>query len=210
MGKNLKSRYMDEATQRRMKYGIVKPKKLKLYNALNIGYFRNEAKQQKRLKRFGYVLDRDLTNRERMVAYNPFSQKLLYVSNGTDFGNADDIANDLLIGLGVSPHSRKRVVEEKNTLLKAKQKYGVNKATVVGHSLGGNVTHYIGGAEDKIIAYNPALADQKVRPNETILKTKKDPFSLFANNAKVLDGSEHASVLSAHNLSNLREEPIFI
>lgn len=201
---------MDEATQRRMKYGIVKPKRLKLYNALNIGYFRNENKQQKRLKRFGYVLDRDLTNRERMVAYNPFSKKLLYVSNGTDFGNLDDISNDLLIGLGVSPHSRKRVVEEKNTLLKAKEKYGVNKATVVGHSLGGNIAHYVGGAEDKIIEYNPALINQKPRANETLLKTKNDPFSTMAVNPTVIKGSEDVSVFKAHNLENIREEPIFI
>lgn len=201
---------MDEATQRRIKYGITQPKRLRLYNALNIGYFRNEDKQRKRLKRFGYVLDGDLTNRERMVAYNPATKKLLYVSNGTDFSNTDDLANDLLIGIPISPQSRKRVVEEKNTLLKAKDKYGVNKATVVGHSLGGNIAHYVGGAEDKIIEYNPALINQKVRPNETILKTKNDPFSSFANNAKVIAGSEDVNVFKAHNLENIREEPIFV
>ena len=201
---------MDEHTQRRMKYGTIKPKRLKLYNALNIGYFRNEAKQQKRLKRFGYVLDRDLTNRERMVAYNPFSQKLLYVSNGTDFSNTSDLANDLLIGLPISPQTRSRVVEEKNTLLKAKEKYGVNTATVLGHSLGGNIVHYIGSAQDKIIEYNPALINQKPRANETILKTKRDPFSSFANNPNIIKGSEDISTFKAHNLENIREEPIFV
>lgn len=201
---------MNEATQRKIKYGVIRPKRLKLYNALNIGYFRNEAKQRKRLKRFGYVLDADLTNRERMVAYNPFSKKLLYVSNGTDFGNADDVANDLLIGLAVSPHSRKRVAEEKNTLLKAKDKYGVKSATVLGHSLGGNIAHYVGGADDKIIEYNPALINQKRRPNETLLKTKNDPFSSLATKPQVIKGTEDTSVMSSHNLSNIREEPIFI
>jgi hypothetical protein len=201
---------MDDATKRRIKYGITQPKRLKLYNALNIGYFRNENKQRKRLKRFGYVLDGDLTNRERMVAYNPTSKKLLYVSNGTDFSNANDLANDLLIGMPISPQSRTRVVEEKNTLLKAKEKYGVNKATVIGHSLGGNVVHYIGGAEDKIIGFNPALIDQKVRKNETILKTKNDPFSIQTNNATILPGTEEVGVFKAHNLENLRDQPVYV
>jgi hypothetical protein len=201
---------MDEATQRRIKYGTIQPKRLKLYNALNIGYFRNEAKQRKRLKRFGYVLDGDLTNRERMVAYNPTSKKLLYVSNGTDFTNANDLANDLLIALPIGPKTRGRVVEEKNTLLKAKEKYGVDKATVLGHSLGGNIVHYIGGAQDKIIEYNPALVNQKPRANETILKTKRDPFSTLANNPTIIPGTEDITVIKAHNLENIREEPIFV
>jgi hypothetical protein len=201
---------MDEATQRRIKYGTIQPKRLKLYNALNIGYFRNEAKQRKRLKRFGYVLDGDLTNRERMVAYNPTSRKLLYVSNGTDFTNSNDLANDLLVGMPISPQTRSRVVEEKNTLLKAKQKYGVDKATVLGHSLGGNIVHYIGSAQDKIIGYNPALFNQKPRPNVTILKAKRDPFSRLANNATVVPGTEDITVIKAHNLENIREEPIFV
>lgn len=189
---------------------IIRPKKLKLYNALNIGYFRNEAKQRKRLKRFGYRLDQELTNREHMVAYNPYSKKLLFVSNGTQPSSSADISTDLLIGLGVGGRNQRRVSDAKNALLKAKDKYGVKTATIVGHSLGGNTGHYIGSADDKIISFNPALIRQKTRPNETILKTKNDPVSALANNAKVIDADAPASVLSAHNLSSLREEPFFI
>lgn len=189
---------------------IIRPKKLKLYKALKIGYFRNEAKQRKRLKRYGYRLDPELTTREHMVAFNPTSKKLLFVSNGTQPSNTADLANDLLIGLGVSGSNQKRVGDAKNALLKAKDRYGVKSATIVGHSLGGNTTHYIGSADDKIIAFNPALINQKVRPNETILKTKNDPVSSLANNARIIDKDAPAGVFSAHNLSNLREEPIFI
>jgi hypothetical protein len=188
----------------------IRAKKLRLYNALKIGYFRNEAKQRKRLKRFGYRLDPDLTTREHMVAFNPFSNKLLFVSNGTDPRNTTDLAEDLLIGLGSSPMYRKRITDQKNALLKAKEKYKVDSATIVGHSLGSNTAHYIGQEKDKIIGYNPALINQKVRKNETLLKTKYDPVSALANNAKVIDGSENKSILTAHNLEGLREEPIFI
>lgn len=55
----------------------IKPKKLNLYKALEIGYLRNEAKQKKRLKRFGYRLVPDLTTREHVVAINPVNNKLL-------------------------------------------------------------------------------------------------------------------------------------
>jgi hypothetical protein len=189
---------------------IIRPKKLKLYNALKIGYFRNENKQRKRLKRFGYRLDPELTNREHMVAYNPYSKKLLFVSNGTQPSNTADLANDILIGLGVSGSNQKRVGDAKNALLKAKERYGVKSATIVGHSLGGNTGHFIGSADDKIIAFNPALINQKARPNETILKTKYDPISALANNTRVIDSEAPSGVLSAHSLSNLREEPIFI
>lgn len=188
---------------------IIRPKKLKLYNALKIGYFRNENKQRKRLKRFGYRLDPELTTREQMVAFNPFSKKLLFVSNGTDPRNTVDLAEDLLIGLGSSPKYRKRINEQKNALLKAKEKYNVDSATIVGHSLGANTTHYIGSENDKIIGYNPALINQKIRNNETLLKTKYDPVSALANNVRVIDGGNE-NIINAHKLEALKDEPIFI
>ena len=49
---------------------INRPKQLKLYGALKIGYLRDEKKQAKALKQFGYVLDKSLTNREHLTAYD--------------------------------------------------------------------------------------------------------------------------------------------
>ena len=189
---------------------IIRPKKLRLHNALKIGYFRNEAKQRKRLKRFGYRLDSDLTNREHMVAFNPTTNKLLFVSNGTDPTSLTDLASDLVIGFGTMPKYNKRIEEHKNALLKAKDKYKTDRAVIVGHSLGGNVAHYIGGEKDKIISYNPALINQKERPNETILKTKNDPVSAFTRNARVVPGSEDIGITKAHGLENIRELPVFL
>jgi predicted alpha/beta superfamily hydrolase len=187
----------------------IRPQKLRLYNALKIGYFRNEAKQRKRLKRFGYRLDPQFTTRDHMVAYNPYSKKLLFVSNGTQPTNMDDLAADLVVGLGSSPKYNKRIDEQKNALLKAKERYGVNHATIVGHSLGGNTGHFIGSADDKIISYNPALINQKARTNETILKTKNDPVSAFANDGKILASSPD-TVIGSHSLENIRNAAIFI
>jgi hypothetical protein len=192
-----------------MKGDIIRPKKIRLYNALNIGYLRNENKQRKRLKRFGYVLDSELTNRERLVAWNPYNKKLLYVENGTQPSSLDDLAQDVLIGLGASKSS-KRVDEARNTLLKAKKKYNVPSATLVSHSLGGNVAHYIANEGDKVISYNPALINQKVRKNETIYRTSGDPVSAFTKGAKTLERPDDSSFLKSHNLSNIKMEPIFL
>ena len=60
---------------------IERRKKLRFYKALKIGYTRDLKRQQQALKKYGYVIDRDLTNpREQVVAYNPFDRKLLFIS----------------------------------------------------------------------------------------------------------------------------------
>jgi hypothetical protein len=195
-----------------MKDRIIRPKKIRLYNAINIGYLRNEQKQKKRLKKFGYVLDNELTNRERLVAWNPYNKKLLYVENGTDPTNEGDLAMDLLVGLGASKNT-KRVEEAKNALLKAKKKYNVPSATLVSHSLGGNVTHYIANEGDKVVTYNPALINQKVKKNETIYRTEGDVFSSYTNNANTLKAPDKPSdsmFFKSHTISNIKTEPIFL
>jgi hypothetical protein len=191
---------------------IIRPKKIRLYNAINIGYLRNEQKQKKRLKKFGYVLDNELTNRERLVAWNPYNKKLLYVENGTDPTNEGDLAMDLLVGLGASKNT-KRVEEAKNALLKAKKKYNVPSATLVSHSLGGNITHYIANEGDKVVSYNPALINQKVKKNETIYRTEGDVFSSYTNNANTLkapDKPSDSTFFKSHTISNIKTEPIFL
>lgn len=189
-----------------------KPKKLKLYNALNIGYLRNERKQAKRLKAFGYILDKELTNREHLVAYNPFDKKLLYVSNGTNFANPTDVYNDIR-GLTNTQRSTRRYDEEKNALLKAKQKYDEDKVVLASHSLGSQYTNTIASRDDRVLQYNPFLMPN-TRPRENIqnIRTEYDPVSLFApnSNTKTLPTQNGNSFLKAHNLENIKNEPIFI
>lgn len=189
---------------------ILKPKKLSLYKALEIGYLRNEAKQKKRLKRFGYRLVDDLTNREHVVAINPATNKLLYISNGTDFSNSRDVQNDILGGLGM--RDTKRRDEEKNALLKAKKIYNPKETTLVSHSLGSQYTNYIADPSDKVIQYNPYYtAGAKARPNVENYRTKMDIVSSFApaaNTHLVKGGS--VNPYSTHNIENIKEAPIFV
>lgn len=185
-------------------------KKLKLYKALKAGYLRDERKQAKVLKRFGYRLDKELSNgREYLTAYNPFDNKLLFISNGTDATSPKDLYEDLrYLSIG-DTKSSDRYNNEKNALLKAKKKYEGAQTTLTGHSLGANHIHYLGSQDDNIISYNPYLPpNYKDRPNETLIRTRGDLISGFARNPEItLPNNPN---IGAHYVENLRNSPIYI
>ncbi len=198
-----------------------KPKKIRLYNALKAGYFRNEKRQRKYLKKFGYILDTELTNpRENIVAYSPTDRKLLYISNGTDFTSAEDVGNDALILLGSQKESG-RIRDEKQLLTKARNKYKDAKLVMASHSLGSQIQHNIAPAEARVVTYNPAYSfNQKVRPNFENYRTQGDIVSTFAPkaNTTILENpnpqrsqfNAFANLLSAHDTDNLRNVGIFL
>lgn len=203
------------------------PKKMSLYDALEIGYTRDPAKQKKRLKSFGYVYDDELSQgREFVTAHNPYTNKLLRISNGTDFSNLEDVANDLMIGLGDQKNTA-RFREERNTLLRAKQKYPEDHVVLAAHSLGGQVAHNISGTHsmnkiqmaDRVVMYNPAIAPfQKLKPNTQIFRTDGDVVSRFvpASQTVILENPNEqrlnpfANVYEAHNSANIKNIPIFL
>jgi len=190
---------------------IIRPKKLKLHKALEIGYLRNEAKQKKRLKRFGYVLKPELTTREHVVAFNPKNQKLLYISNGTDFSNVSDVKHDVLGAVGAQRGSG-REKAEKDALLKAKKDLKPKQTVLVSHSLGSQFTNYIASPEDKVIQYNPYYtAGAKSRPNVQNIRTRGDMVSMFApaQNTTTLNIGGLGPV-QAHGISEIRDVPIYV
>lgn len=190
---------------------IKEPKKLSLYKALDIGYLRNEEKQKKKLKKFGYRLVPELTNREHVVAYAPDKDKLLYISNGTDFSNKKDIQNDIL-GIIGKQSTTQRTKEEKNVLLKAKKEFKPNEVVLVGHSLGAQYTNYIASPNDKVINYNPFYTlGATSRKNVVNYRTKNDIVSSFApkENTHTLH-QDNKNLYTSHNIDNIKDKPIFI
>lgn len=192
---------------------------LSLFQALNAGYKRDLGKAQKKLEKYGYTVDRDLSHeRERVVAYNKDKGKLLFIENGTDPKNMKDLKTDVGLGIGKLAED-KRIANAKDALVKAKEKYkAVNGTVLVGHSLGGGITNTIAGGGDKVINYNPAYTvGQKARSNVENYRTKGDIVSVFApssntkvleNNVKGASGVDH--LLKSHELSNIRKEGIFV
>lgn len=192
---------------------------LSLFQALNAGYKRDLDKASKKLEKFGYTVDKDLSHeRERVVAYNKDKGKLLFIENGTDPKNMKDLKTDVGLGIGKLAED-KRIANAKDALVKAKEKYkAVNGTVLVGHSLGGGITNTIAGGGDKVINYNPAYTvGQKARSNVENYRTKGDIVSVFApssntkvleNNVKGASGVDH--LLKSHELSNIRKEGIFV
>jgi hypothetical protein len=184
-----------------------------LYNALKIGYLANERKQAKRLKRFGFLLDKDLTDSRRLVAYNPTSKKVIFVSRGTDVFSPYDLTTDAA-GVGLNRlQSTIRYQQDKSVYEKAKQKYEA-PITLVGHSLGGAIVSNLAQAGDRAITYNAASIYQKRKANTYAYRTAGDLISLGQIGGKTLPNegtfAERLNPLQAHNLSNIRDTPIFV
>lgn len=201
---------------------LTEPKrKIQLYKALKIGYTRDADKQAKALKKYGYVLDRDLTNpRENVVAWNPFQKKLLYISQGTDPRSQKDLQTDAALAAGGIKQT-KRYDEEKNALLKAQTKYGASASQVhlVGHSLGGQVVNMLAPSGSHAITYNAAYTPgQKARAETQNYRTAGDLISLLAPRQNTTTfGRENAAViptpnalLKAHGLENIKQAKIYV
>ena len=193
---------------------IRKPKRLRLYNALKLGYLKNEAKQQKRLKAFGYILDKELTTDKYLTAYNPTNGKVIFVSNGTDITSPMDLITDIAgIGLKRLP-STIRYKQDYSAYLKAKEKYKDAPVTLVGHSLGGGIVTEMVRPEDRAITYNPANIYQKRKPNVYSYRIKGDDISAMSIATKTLENKaplvERLNPLQPHGIANIRDAPIFI
>jgi hypothetical protein len=202
---------------------IRNPKKLKLGKILKLSYEPNEQRRQKILKKYGYVLDKELSDAERIVAFNPFKKDLLYVPRGTELkhkGNIydnRDLQTDIILGAGGLKQTE-RYEREKDTILKAKKKYNEDKAVFVGHSLSGGLLNSMPEdvitERDTVIGYNAPILKQ--RKNTTQYRTQGDIFSVFNTNAITLPNQNPISarlgdyLLKAHAVANLDTQNIFV
>jgi len=200
---------------------LIKPKKISLYKALDIGYLRNEQKQQKRLKKFGYRLDKELTNKEHLVAYNPINNKLLYISNGSETNplNTVQFVKDWthnLIHIPTGTYgSSDRLLSEKRTLTKAKDKYKTAQVVLVGHSQSGQIINRLTGKNDKGYTLDPAYIGTFNNKNVQNYRVKGDLVSSLASDVKTLSNPSHLGkgiipAIEAHDIENIKNQPIFV
>jgi len=193
---------------------IRRPRKLTLHKALQLGYLRSEKKQAKRLKRFGYRIDRDLTNNNVLTAYNPFNNKVITVVNGTNPLSPSDLWTDLRLASGNLKGSD-RYREAESVYLKAKKKYEA-PVTIVGHSLGGAIATNMVLPSDRAIVYGAANSPfTKKKENLYSYRTSGDPFSAFDATARTMDNPERNPIkllnpIQPHNVSNIADKPIFV
>jgi hypothetical protein len=197
------------------------PNPLTLYDALKIGYTRNEDTQANALKQFGYELDRDLTNYDHLTAFNQKEKKLLYVVNGTNPLRPQDLYTDVALAVG-QLKATPRYKSDKRSYEKAKAKYSEDKVVIAGHSLGGAISSKLDNSpRAKIYTFNPAATlGEKRNAREKSYRTGADIVSLLKPKAKrtkqtIFDNSKlipqiPSAILDAHNIKNIQNKKIFI
>jgi hypothetical protein len=193
-------------------------RKLKLYKALKIGYLRDENKQAKALGRFGYQLDRRISDgRQTMVAYNPMENKVLFVENGTAAHSSKDLQTDMILALGGIKQT-KRYEETKNAYAAAKDKYKGAEFVSAGHSLAGGLLNAIVPKGDQSYTYNPAIVGQPLNRNVENYRTRGDVVSLLSpekNTTQLVNANESTVptknyLLKAHAIANIQNLPVFL
>ena len=186
-----------------------------LYTPIKLGELPKQQ-QINEMKKYGYYRDGALSNDNEQVYWNPTKKKLLYNVRGTH--NWNDVGTDFYLAVGKLKETN-RYKEADTTLAKAKTKYGVKKAMITSHSLGGGIANGIGKANDKVFTLDAGYTlGQKARSNVKNIRTQGDWVSTFSPSANtttlknpnwktgntVLDG------LNAHAIDNIKAAPIYV
>lgn len=184
-----------------------------LYDVLKAGYDKTKRND---LNKYGYNYDSMLSNSNQQVYFNPNENKLLVNVAGTH--NLSDVGTDIYLAFG-DLKSTNRYKQARDTLNKAKEKYGVQNATITGHSLGGAISQYIASKDDKAITLDKgATIGQKSRKNESAYRVEGDVVSLLNAGAKRTTTLENdkpsflpiRNVLNAHAVDRIKDKNIFI
>ena len=148
-----------------------------MYTPIKLGY-KDKKSQIDEMKKYGYYRDDSLSNDNEQVYWNPTKKKLLYNVTGTH--NLSDWGTDVYLGTGRLKQTN-RYKEADDILAKSKAKYGVKKATIVGHSLGGSVSNGIAKGNDKVYTLDAGYTiGEKARDNVKNYRTKGDIVSTFS------------------------------
>lgn len=171
-------------------------------------------------KNQGYQFDKDLSNHNQQVYYNPNNKKLLFSVAGTH--NLSDWGTDTWLALGGLKNTN-RYTEAKKTLNKAKEKYQPTETSISGHSLGGSIAQGIASKDDKVYALDSGYTiGQKTRShggNFQHFRTAGDAVSLLSEGAKNMrtlqNPNNNTGLLAldaykAHDVGNIKNNKILI
>lgn len=187
---------------------------LKFTDVLKNSYAKPEE-QEKFGKDQGYVFDNELSSGNQQVYYNPTNKKLLLSVAGTH--NLSDVGTDVKLLFG-GIKDTKRYKEASNILDSAKNKYGVDNALLVGDSLGGSIISKLGSDKDKIYSYNKGQTfGDTTGSNENAYRSAGDLVSFLGSGSGIKTigsgsvlNSGLRDYIDAHNISNIKDEQIFI
>lgn len=151
-----------------------------------------EADQEKFAKDYNYIFDKELSNDNQQVYFNPENKHLMFSVTGTH--NLADVGTDFKLMTGGLKQT-KRFKEAEDTFAKAKSKYEPSSTTAVGHSMGGSITAKLNA--DKIVTYNKGMElGGKTRKRETAVRSTGDIISALGM------GNKHMTTISGGNLTD--------
>lgn len=188
---------------------------LDFYDVLKSSY--GDRNSIDKIKREGYNYDTMLSNSNVKVFHNPEKNKLVVGVAGTHSTN--DVLTDVNLAFG-NLKNTDRYKEARNILNRAKEKYSPNDVVISGHSLGGSISQYIAGKNDKVYTLDKgATIGQKTRKNEVAYRTQGDVVSLLNAGSKRVTtlpnknlptGFLVGDILKAHNVDNIKNSNIQI
>ena len=125
-----------------------------------------------------YQLDKELSNGQAKVYHDPTTKHTVVANRGTQ-GTIQDWANNAAYALGGYDLTG-RYKNAVRTQDEAIKKYGKVDANV-GHSQGAIITRKLNnlGKTGEVINVNPASKGEKQKENETVVKSRLDPVSIF-------------------------------
>jgi hypothetical protein len=159
---------------------IPKVKSTELKDLIQASYSRNTPAKEIG-KKYGYVLDEDLSNAEQKVFLDKNKNPKI-VFTGSRKGM--DVITDLAVLGGVAGLTP-RFQNSSKLVDKVKQKYKNRPITAIGDSLGGTLAESVGGKVDKVITTSKGVGlfgiGKKIRSNQTDIRASNDVISLLRN-----------------------------
>jgi hypothetical protein len=154
---------------------------------------------EKRLSKYGYKFQSDLSSPESKVFLDPEDNPVILHRGSKRVSDWASNLTDIALG-----YEGRRTKQAKELTKKVKEKYG-KPVTAYGHSKGGQLAEESGA--DKIITYNKATRPtdifKKISSNQTDIRTNRDLVSLpsifQSGNKKTIKVPFGTDFISAHN-----------
>jgi hypothetical protein len=127
-----------------------------------------------------WVVDKSLSGQRAQVYQNSKTGQVVVAHRGS--ASIQDFGNDLKYVLGSDLKDTKRYKHAEKVQKEAEAKYGADKVTTIGHSLG-SLLDEVGKNSHEIISLNKPIGLQDrgkdLLPNETAVRTERDPVSIL-------------------------------
>ena len=148
-----------------------------------VAYKKYQNNIENAIQHTNYKYDPELSSQTEKVFYNPNTKETVISHAGTNFRDKNifnDLKADSAIFFGLEKQN-KRFKQSQKHLNKVKNKYGNDKITVIGHSLGGSISENMARSNPNInsIAFNrfsgPLQGFRKRPKNFIDVSNRNDP-----------------------------------